>query len=153
MFMVEKQVKEYYLMGFFKQNKLPRLNLIIKLSVFLLLLLSLPLQAQIPVQSIRGQVTDQTGLPLPGVNVVVLDHDPARLAGAFAGVTGNMEVNAMVIRGNAPKGVLWLMEGIEILYSGSSLSGQVNSNIDDALLLLGGLYVPYFFIDRIRRCA
>ena len=40
--------------------------------------------------------------------------DPARLASAFAGVAGNLSSNAIVIRGNAPKGLLWRMEGIEI---------------------------------------
>ncbi len=42
--------------------------------------------------------------------------DPARLASAFAGVatTGNVSDNALIIRGNAPKGVLWRLEGVEI---------------------------------------
>lgn len=41
--------------------------------------------------------------------------DPARMASAFAGVTaGNMQDNAIIIRGNAPKGVLWRLEGVEI---------------------------------------
>ena len=40
--------------------------------------------------------------------------DPAALATAFAGVTGSLSDNAVVIRGNAPKGVQWLMEGMEI---------------------------------------
>ncbi|WP_234572742.1 TonB-dependent receptor [Rhodohalobacter sp. 614A] len=40
--------------------------------------------------------------------------DPARLASSFAGVTGNLGDNAIVIRGNAPKGMLWQMEGISI---------------------------------------
>lgn len=40
--------------------------------------------------------------------------DPARLASSFAGVTGNLGDNAIVIRGNAPKGMLWQMEGIAI---------------------------------------
>jgi hypothetical protein len=40
--------------------------------------------------------------------------DPARLATAFAGVAGSLSSNAIVIRGNAPKGLLWRMEGIEI---------------------------------------
>lgn len=40
--------------------------------------------------------------------------DPAALARAFAGVTGSLSDNAVVIRGNAPKGVQWLMEGMEI---------------------------------------
>ncbi len=40
--------------------------------------------------------------------------DPARLASAFAGVTGNTDVNGIIVRGNAPKYVQWKMEGIEI---------------------------------------
>lgn len=40
--------------------------------------------------------------------------DPARLASSFAGVTGNLGDNAIVIRGNAPKGMLWQMEGVAI---------------------------------------
>jgi len=41
--------------------------------------------------------------------------DPARLASAFAGVTvGNLQDNAIVIRGNSPKGVSWRLEGVEI---------------------------------------
>ena len=41
--------------------------------------------------------------------------DPARLASSFAGVTyGNAQDNAIIIRGNAPKGLLWRLEGIEI---------------------------------------
>ncbi len=41
--------------------------------------------------------------------------DPARMAAAFAGVTtGNLQDNAIVIRGNAPKGVSWRLEGVEI---------------------------------------
>ena len=40
--------------------------------------------------------------------------DPARLASSFAGVAGNLSSNAIVIRGNAPKGLLWCMEGVEI---------------------------------------
>ena len=40
--------------------------------------------------------------------------DPARLATTFAGVTGNLSGNGIVIRGNASKGLLWKMEGIQI---------------------------------------
>jgi hypothetical protein len=41
--------------------------------------------------------------------------DPARLASAFAGVsTGELDDNGIIIRGNAPKGLLWRLEGIEI---------------------------------------
>ncbi|MBN1145113.1 MAG: TonB-dependent receptor [Bacteroidales bacterium] len=40
--------------------------------------------------------------------------DPAHLATAFAGVAGSLSSNAIVIRGNAPKGLLWRMEGVEI---------------------------------------
>lgn len=41
--------------------------------------------------------------------------DPARLAGSFAGVaTAYLDDNSIIIRGNAPKGLLWRLEGIEI---------------------------------------
>lgn len=41
--------------------------------------------------------------------------DPARLASSFAGVTtGVTEDNGIIIRGNAPKGLLWRLEGVEI---------------------------------------
>ncbi|MFC2138377.1 carboxypeptidase-like regulatory domain-containing protein [Bacteroidota bacterium] len=41
--------------------------------------------------------------------------DPARMASSFAGVTmGFFGDNAIIIRGNSPKGVLWKLEGVEI---------------------------------------
>ncbi len=41
--------------------------------------------------------------------------DPARMASAFAGITtGNIHDNAIVIRGNSPKGVSWRLEGVDI---------------------------------------
>lgn len=40
--------------------------------------------------------------------------DPARLVSSFAGVAGNLADNAIVIRGNAPKGLLWRLEGVDI---------------------------------------
>jgi hypothetical protein len=40
--------------------------------------------------------------------------DPARLASSYAGVSGSLSNNAIVIRGNSPKGLLWRMEGVEI---------------------------------------
>lgn len=43
-------------------------------------------------------------------------NDPSRLAGAFAGVSmaEGVNDNAIVVRGNAPKGILWRLEGVEI---------------------------------------
>jgi hypothetical protein len=54
--------------------------------------------------------------------------DPARLASAFAGVTvGNLQDNAIIIRGNSPKGVSWRLEGVEIPnpnhFSGGNVAG------------------------------
>ncbi len=40
--------------------------------------------------------------------------DPARLAASFAGVTGNIDQNGIIVRGNAPKYLQWKMEGVEI---------------------------------------
>ena len=40
--------------------------------------------------------------------------DPARLAGAFAGVATNIGDNGITVRGNAPKLLQWKLEGVEI---------------------------------------
>lgn len=41
--------------------------------------------------------------------------DPARLASSFAGVTTALsQDNGIVVRGNAPKAVLWMLEGVEL---------------------------------------
>lgn len=41
--------------------------------------------------------------------------DPARLVTSFAGASGaSVRSNGIVIRGNAPKGLLWRMEGVQI---------------------------------------
>jgi len=41
--------------------------------------------------------------------------DPGRLASAYAGVSGGDDTtNELVIRGNSPRGLLWMLEGIEI---------------------------------------
>ena len=40
--------------------------------------------------------------------------DPARLAASFAGVASNLTSNGIVIRGNAAKGLLWRIEGVEV---------------------------------------
>ncbi len=41
-------------------------------------------------------------------------NDPARMASAFAGVVSPGDGNEIVIRGNAPNGLLWRMEGVDI---------------------------------------
>ena len=51
--------------------------------------------------------------------------DPAQLVTAFAGVAGNMNGNAISIRGNAPKSLLWRMEGVQI--SNPSHYANINS--------------------------
>ncbi len=60
--------------------------------------------------------------------------DPARMASAFAGVaTGNLQDNAIIIRGNSPKGVLWRVEGVEVPnpnhFSGGNVVGGGFVNI------------------------
>ncbi len=41
--------------------------------------------------------------------------DPARMVSSFAGVNGNAEGNNdIVVRGNSPKGILWMLEGVQI---------------------------------------
>ena len=40
--------------------------------------------------------------------------DPSHLVSSYAGVADNMNSNGIVIRGNAPKGLLWRMEGLRL---------------------------------------
>ena len=54
--------------------------------------------------------------------------DPARLVSAYAGVsTGNIQDNSIIVRGNAPQGVAWRLEGVEIPtphhFSGANVTG------------------------------
>ncbi|MFW5754659.1 MAG: TonB-dependent receptor plug domain-containing protein, partial [Marinilabiliaceae bacterium] len=54
--------------------------------------------------------------------------DPGRMAGNFSGVTtAGVNVNAIVVRGNAPKGLLWRLEGVDIPvpshFSGANVAG------------------------------
>ena len=54
--------------------------------------------------------------------------DPARLVSAFAGVTtGNLQDNAIIIRGNSPKGVAWRLEGVDVPnlshFTGGNIAG------------------------------
>lgn len=54
--------------------------------------------------------------------------DPARLVSAFSGVTtGNLQDNSIIVRGNAPQGVAWRLEGIEIPtphhFAGANVTG------------------------------
>ena len=41
-------------------------------------------------------------------------NDPSRIATAYAGVASNGDKNSLTIRGNAPNGLLWRMEGVDI---------------------------------------
>lgn len=66
-------------------------------------------------------------------------NDPSRLAGSFAGVTmaEGINDNAIVVRGNAPKGLLWRLDGVEIpapnhlsgVYNGGGIETVFSSNL------------------------
>ncbi len=61
--------------------------------------------------------------------------DPARMVSAFAGVsTGNLQDNAIVIRGNNPKYTSWHLEGVEI----------PNPNHFSGINVIGGGFVTIF---------
>ncbi len=61
--------------------------------------------------------------------------DPARLVSAFAGVsTGNLQDNAIIIRGNNPKYISWHLEGVEI----------PNPNHFSSINVIGGGFVTIF---------
>ncbi len=64
--------------------------------------------------------------------------DPSRLASSFAGVTpGTVDNNEIVIRGNAAKGILWRIDGVEIpapnhlagLFSGGGINMMFSTNM------------------------
>jgi hypothetical protein len=64
--------------------------------------------------------------------------DPSRLSSAFAGVTpSTIDNNEIVIRGNAAKGILWELEGVEIpapnhlagMFSGGGVNTMFSSNM------------------------
>jgi len=66
--------------------------------------------------------------------------DPARMVSAFAGVTtGNLQDNAIIIRGNSPKGVAWRIEGVDVPnpnhFSGGNVAGGGAVNIISGQLL------------------
>lgn len=66
--------------------------------------------------------------------------DPARMASAFAGVsTGGLQDNAIIIRGNSPKGVQWRVEGMDVPnpnhFSGGNVAGGGFVNIISAQVL------------------
>lgn len=66
--------------------------------------------------------------------------DPARMASAFAGVsTGGLQDNAIIIRGNSPKGVQWRVEGVDVPnpnhFSGGNVAGGGFVNIISAQVL------------------
>jgi len=80
--------------------------------------------------------------------------DPARMATAFAGVTNSsLGQNAIVVRGNAPKGVLWRVEGVEIpnpshFAGGSTTGGGMvtllsNQVLDNSDFLTGAFPAEY----------
>lgn len=66
--------------------------------------------------------------------------DPGRMAGNFAGVTtAGVAVNAIAVRGNSPKGLLWRLEGVDIPvpshFSGSNVTGGGGLTIFSSQLL------------------
>lgn len=66
--------------------------------------------------------------------------DPGRMAGNFAGVTTVApHINAIVVRGNAPKGLVWRLEGTDIPvpshFSGSNVVGGGGLTVFSSQLL------------------
>lgn len=80
--------------------------------------------------------------------------DPARLASSFAGVTtGLNENNSIIIRGNAPKGILWRLEGVEVSnpnhffglmsFGGGGVSALSSMMLDNSDFLTGAFPAEY----------
>lgn len=76
--------------------------------------------------------------------------DPARMVSAFAGVTvGDIQDNAIIIRGNSPKGVLWRVEGVEVsnpnhFAGGNVAGGGIVSILSAQLLASSDFYTGAF---------
>lgn len=76
--------------------------------------------------------------------------DPARMVSAFAGVTvGNIQDNAIIIRGNSPKGVSWRLAGVEIpnpnhFAGGNVAGGGVVTVFSSQLLANSDFYTGAF---------
>ena len=72
--------------------------------------------------SARSFTVEEAGRYAGGIN------DPARLVSAYAGVSvGNVQNNSIIVRGNAPQGVSWRLEGVEIPtphhFAGANVTG------------------------------
>jgi hypothetical protein len=75
--------------------------------------------------------------------------DPARMALSFAGVSNvNDQSNELVIRGNSPKGLLWMIEGIEIPspnhFSAEGASGGLIGALSSTVLQNSTFYTGAF---------
>ena len=77
--------------------------------------------------------------------------DPARMVSAYAGVASSsgVENNAIVIRGNAPKGVQWRLEGVEIPnpshFAGLSVQGGGAVTLFSAYVMDNGDFITGAF--------
>jgi hypothetical protein len=75
--------------------------------------------------------------------------DPARMAMSFAGVTSvSDESNELVIRGNSPRGLLWMIEGVEVPspnhFSSEGASGGLVSALNTTTLNNSTFYTGAF---------
>lgn len=79
--------------------------------------------------------------------------DPARLVSAFAGVSSNVNNNAIMVRGNSPKSLQWKLEGVEIAnpnhfadlsaFGGGGLSGLSSQLLANSDFLTGAFPAEY----------
>jgi len=75
--------------------------------------------------------------------------DPGRMAANFAGVaSAGVAVNAIVVRGNSPKGVLWRIEGMDVPvpshFAGSNVTGGGITMFSSRLLANSDFYTGAF---------
>lgn len=80
---------------------------------------------------------------------VVAASDPARMASAFAGVSvPGDDNNTIVIRGNAPNGLLWRLEGIDLLnpnhFSNAGSTGGAISMLSAQVLASSDFFTGAF---------
>ncbi|HRY98531.1 MAG TPA: TonB-dependent receptor [Bacteroidales bacterium] len=75
--------------------------------------------------------------------------DPARLASVFAGVASDLSGNGITVRGNAPRGLLWMLEGVPIpnpnhFANVTALGGGAFTALSSQLLASSDLFTGAF---------
>lgn len=108
-------------------------------TAFLLLLSTVAFSQSNPTSALRGTITDaQSGFPLPGVNVIVIDTDP--VMGAMTDTDGNYRLENVPVGRHTVKVTFFGYEP-QVLSNLLVLSGkelEVNAKLQESIMQLEG---------------